>query len=86
MSGHLGLELQPSADQRRAKLLMIFRRASVVVVVLFLCGCVSDIVPATGERRYLGYTWQQETDLGKRTSKEVTSLFGPTETPILRAT
>lgn len=76
MSGHLGLELQPSADQRRAKLLMIFRRASVVVVVLFLCGCVSDIVPATGERRYLGYTWQQETDLGKRTSKEVTSLFG----------
>ena len=76
MSGHLGLELQPSAYQKRAKLLMIFRRASVVVVVLFLCGCVSDIVPATGERRYLGYTWQQETDLGKRTSKEVTSLFG----------
>src|ERR1044071_8984046 len=76
MSGHLGLELQASADQKRAKLRMIFRRASVVVVVLFLFGCVSDIVPATGERRYLGYTWQQETDLGKRTSKEVTSLFG----------
>src|SRR6185295_18416608 len=34
------------------------------------------IVPATGERRYLGYTWHQETDIGKQASKEVTSLFG----------
>jgi len=55
---------------------MIFRIASIFIVVLFLCGCVSDIVPATGERRYLGYTWQQETDIGKQASKEVTSLFG----------
>jgi predicted Zn-dependent protease len=37
---------------------------------------VTDIVPATGERRYLGYTWQQEADIGKLASKEVTSLFG----------
>ena len=37
---------------------------------------MTDIVPATGERRYLGYTWQQETDIGKQASKEVTSLFG----------
>ena len=58
------------------KLRMIFRIASIFVVVLFLCGCLSDIVPATGERRFLGYTWQQETDIGKQASKEVTSLFG----------
>ncbi|MGN6717068.1 MAG: M48 family metalloprotease, partial [Candidatus Binatia bacterium] len=55
---------------------MIFRISSVVSVLFFLYGCVTDIVPATGERRYLGYTWQQETDIGKQASKEVTSLFG----------
>jgi predicted Zn-dependent protease len=55
---------------------MIFRISFVVSVLFFLYGCVTDIVPATGERRYLGYTWQQETDIGKQASKEVTSLFG----------
>jgi len=55
---------------------MTFRLSFVVSVVFFLYGCVTDIVPATGERRYLGYTWQQETDIGKQASKEVTSLFG----------
>ncbi|HEY1235500.1 MAG TPA: M48 family metalloprotease [Candidatus Binatia bacterium] len=55
---------------------MIFRIAPVVVVVLFLCGCVTDIVPATGGRRFVGFTWQQEIDIGKQASKEVTSLFG----------
>ena len=55
---------------------MTFRISFVVSVLFFLYGCVTDIVPATGERRYLGYTWQQETDIGKQASKEVTSLFG----------
>ena len=55
---------------------MTFRLSFVVSFVFFLYGCVTDIVPATGERRYLGYTWQQETDIGKQASKEVTSLFG----------
>ena len=54
----------------------MFRISFVVSVLFFLYGCVTDIVPATGERRYLGYTWQQETDIGKQASKEVTSLFG----------
>ena len=57
-------------------LFMILRVLSVLLVVVFLYGCVTDIVPATGERRYLGYTWHQETDIGKQASKEVTSLFG----------
>jgi predicted Zn-dependent protease len=55
---------------------MTFRISFVVSVLFFLYSCVTDIVPATGERRYLGYTWQQETDIGKQASKEVTSLFG----------
>src|ERR1051325_3293013 len=55
---------------------MILKLLSLLLVVVFLYGCVTDIVPATGERRYLGYTWQQESDIGKQASKEVTSLFG----------
>lgn len=63
-------------EGKRVKSIMTFRISFVVSVLFFLCGCVTDIVPATGERRYLGYTWQQETDIGKQASKEVTSLFG----------
>lgn len=63
-------------EGKRVKSIMTFRISFVVSVLFFLYGCVTDIVPATGERRYLGYTWQQETDIGKQASKEVTSLFG----------
>src|ERR1041384_2682393 len=62
---------------------MIFRILSIFLFVLFLCGCVTDIVPATGERRYLGYTWQQETKIGQQASKEVASLFGIYQNPNL---
>ena len=63
-------------EGKRVKSIMTFSISFVVSVLFFLYGCVTDIVPATGERRYLGYTWQQETDIGKQASKEVTSLFG----------
>ena len=44
----------------------MFRAAiSLLLIGLLVYGCVTDIVPATGERRYLGYTWQQETEIGK---------------------
>lgn len=43
---------------------------------LFVYACVSEIVPATGEKRYLGYSWQQETEIGKQASKEISALFG----------
>ncbi len=39
-------------------------------------GCTTGYVPATGERRYLGYTWEQETQIGKQASKEVAATFG----------
>ena len=45
----------------------MFRAAiSLLLIGLLVYGCVTDIVPATGERRYLGYTWQQETEIGKK--------------------
>jgi predicted Zn-dependent protease len=54
----------------------IFRALSLLLSALFIYSCVADLVPATGERRYLGYTWQQETEIGKQVSKQVTALFG----------
>jgi len=55
---------------------MIFTALSLLLSALLSYSCVSDIVPATGERRYLGYTWQQEVEIGKQVSKEVSALFG----------
>jgi len=54
----------------------ILRSFSLLVSAFLLYGCVSDIVPATGQKRYLGFTWQQEAEIGKQADKEVTSLFG----------
>jgi len=60
-----------------------FKTSSVVSILFFLYGCVTDIVPATGERRFLGYTWQQESNIGRDASKEVTALFGVYRDPAL---
>ena len=54
----------------------IFTALSILLGALLLYACVSEIVPATGEKRYLGYSWQQEMELGKQASKEVSALFG----------
>jgi predicted Zn-dependent protease len=61
----------------------IFRALSLLLIVVLFFGCTSDIIPATGERRYLGYTWQQETELGKQASKQVAALFGVYRDPKL---
>ena len=55
---------------------VIFRALSLLLSALLFYSCVTDIVPATGDRRYLGFTWQQEAEIGKQASKEVTALFG----------
>ena len=55
---------------------MMSRALSLVLTVLLYAGCTTDIVPATGEKRFLGYTWQQETAIGKQSSKEIAALFG----------
>jgi len=53
-----------------------FKALLLLLSALLIYACVSDIVPATGERRYLGYTWQQETEIGKEASREIAALFG----------
>jgi predicted Zn-dependent protease len=54
----------------------LFRALSLLLSCLLVYSCVADFVPATGERRYLGYTWQQEMEIGKQASKEIAALFG----------
>jgi len=54
----------------------MFKALSLLLSILLLFGCTADIVPATGEKRYLGYTWQQETEIGKQASQQVAALFG----------
>ena len=54
----------------------MFRSLSLALTALLYAGCTTDLVPATGEKRYLGYTWQQEAEIGKQASKEITALFG----------
>jgi len=55
---------------------VIFRALSLLLSALLVYSCVSDIIPATGERRYLGFTWEQEKKIGKETSQQVAALFG----------
>lgn len=52
------------------------RGVSLLVSAFLYFGCTTGYVPATGQRRYLGYTWQQETQIGKQASKEVAATFG----------
>ncbi|MGH7853744.1 MAG: M48 family metalloprotease [Candidatus Binatia bacterium] len=54
----------------------IFKALSLLLSTMLIYACVADLVPATGERRYLGYTWQQEVEIGKQASKQVSALFG----------
>src|SRR5512142_1754815 len=52
------------------------RRMSLLLLAFFCFACTTGYVPATGQRRYLGYSWQQETELGKEASKQVAATFG----------
>ena len=53
-----------------------FKALLPLLSAVMIQSCTTDIVPATGEKRYLGFTWQQETEIGKKASKEIATLFG----------
>ena len=55
---------------------VIFRILSIPLGAAIFYACVSDFVPATGQKQYLGYTWQQEVAIGKEASKQISGLFG----------
>ena len=54
----------------------MFKAPALFVAVLLLFGCTADLIPATGEKRFLGFTWQEETRIGKQASQQVAALFG----------
>jgi predicted Zn-dependent protease len=51
-------------------------RCFLLLLAAATMGCTSDIVPATGERRYVGFSWDEEVKLGQRASKDVAATFG----------
>jgi predicted Zn-dependent protease len=55
---------------------VIFRGLALALSALLWIGCTMETVPATGEKRFLGYTWQEESAIGKQSSKEIAALFG----------
>jgi predicted Zn-dependent protease len=61
----------------------LLRALSVLICSTLIYACVSEIVPATGQKQYLGYSWQQETEIGKEASKQVSALFGVYRDPKL---
>ena len=38
--------------------------------------CTSGIIPATGERKYLGFTWEEEREVGEQAAQEIAAVFG----------
>jgi predicted Zn-dependent protease len=66
----------------------VFRSLFLWGVVLLLSatytGCTSDIVPATGQRQYVGFSWDEEVKLGQRASKDVAAAFGIYRDPQLQ--
>lgn len=50
--------------------------APVLLASMLMWACTTGIIPATGERRYLGFSWEQEQEIGKQASKEIAAAFG----------
>lgn len=45
--------------------------------------CTRGIIPATGEKRFVGFSWEKELEIGKQANKEIATLFGIYEDPKL---
>ena len=43
---------------------------------LLVWACTSEIVPATGKKQYLGFSWEQEQQIGKQAAQEIGASFG----------
>lgn len=68
--------------------LLVLRQGSLGAILLacgLLWACATGIIPATGERRYLGLTWEQEQQIGKQASKEIAAAFGIYRDPKLES-
>jgi hypothetical protein len=48
----------------------------VLSAVFLLWACTRGLIPATGERRYLGFTWEEEKQMGKQAAQEIAAVSG----------
>ncbi|MGH7824252.1 MAG: M48 family metalloprotease [Candidatus Binatia bacterium] len=70
------------------KLAFIRRKAWMGALLLtsgLIGACATGIIPATGEKRYLGFTWEQEQEIGKQARKEIAAAFGIYRDPELES-
>jgi predicted Zn-dependent protease len=61
-------------------------QTTLYLAVLLFCaaGCVREISPVTGERRYYAYSWEQEQQLGREADQQMLQQFGEYEDAALR--
>ena len=59
--------------------------APLVLVSVFLSGCVSEPSAITGQKQRFGYTWQQEQQLGAEADKDIIQEMGLYENPAIQA-
>ena len=50
--------------------------AALLCSVLIGWACTRGIIPATGERRFLGFTWEEELQMGRQAAQEIAAVFG----------
>jgi len=48
----------------------------VLTTLLAVWACTSEIVPATGRKQFLGFSWEQEREIGKQAAQEIGAAFG----------
>jgi predicted Zn-dependent protease len=70
-------------DAKRSPTATLLPPAFFLLAALIYIGCTTDLIPATGEKRYLGFTWEEEVKLGKQASQEVAATFGIYKDPKL---
>lgn len=56
-------------------------QTTVCLAAILLCstGCVREVSPVTGEKRYYAYSWQQELQLGREADQQMLQQFGEYE-------
>lgn len=61
-------------------------QTTVCLTALLFCsaGCVREVSPVTGEKRFYAYSWQQEQQLGRDADQQMLQQFGEYEDPALR--
>jgi predicted Zn-dependent protease len=62
----------------------IAQTACLAALLVCSAGCVREVSPVTGEKRFYAYSWEQEQRLGRETDQQMLQQFGECEDPALR--